>query len=590
MRVIFSSDEFNVSDGDFVFGDSDGTPEFVFSGGDDVFYGEDGPYQYGAVGDAYALDRTDRGGNDTFYGGDFAGSFSDGPAPNVTALVPIFNVRGAVTFIGDAIFMTDGSTGGRDYAQGGVNSNNLFIGDASDADGLARGGNDTLMGGDAGWSEPRGRGLTAATRQSDSTAFNVLIGDFAEAGGRGPTTREVIFELPSPKGGQDSIVGGDAWAYNSDAGVSNVLIGDAYALGALAKAGDDTVRGGTATASDATASAYNIIVGDAFFMTDGSRGGRDALYGGNVVVTSDSGDGYAINLMSGDNITMDDGARGGADFMVGGSARSVVTDGKEIAAAINLMAGDTFSVRGSDVDFGRDTMVGGSGTGDGYAINVMFGDIGASDAGGLPFPFPFFGQNGAISLAGLDGSTSRGSYNPDFHFAADKLTGGNGNAMNYLVGDAEFISSDSTGGDDTLFAGDGYSSTMYGDSLGLAGKGGNDKLYSGKGNDDMWGDAQKMGESADGGADRFYFGVKNGDDTIHDFRVGDKDKIDLSAFSGLSPDFKNFASLKASGRLEQVSDGVVLHLDLADKASDHNTVLIVGVDLDELVKASFAFG
>ena len=51
-------------------------------------------------------------------------------------------------------------------------------------------------------------------------------------------------------------------------------------------------------------------------------------------------------------------------------------------------------------------------------------------------------------------------------------------------------------------------------------RGGNDRLVSGTGNDDMWGDAQVMLGNARGGNDMFVFNSNNGHDKIEDFGQG----------------------------------------------------------------------
>ena len=54
--------------------------------------------------------------------------------------------------------------------------------------------------------------------------------------------------------------------------------------------------------------------------------------------------------------------------------------------------------------------------------------------------------------------------------------------------------------------------------------GGDDKLISGTGNDDMWGDAQVMLGKAHGGNDAFVFNFNNGHDKIEDFGQGNQCK------------------------------------------------------------------
>jgi hypothetical protein len=46
--------------------------------------------------------------------------------------------------------------------------------------------------------------------------------------------------------------------------------------------------------------------------------------------------------------------------------------------------------------------------------------------------------------------------------------------------------------------------------------GGDDHLYSGGGNDHLWGDGE-LRDNAVGGDDRFHFSGAFGDDTVHDF-------------------------------------------------------------------------
>lgn len=571
MRVIFESNEFAVNNGDFVFGDDDGMPEFTFTGGNDTFVGEDGATQYGAVGDVYAMAGISRGGNDNFLGGDDSGDGYSGPGSGVH-------------FIGDALYMGGQSAGGRDYAEGGINSSNVFVGDASDASEHARGGNDTLVGGNA-FSDSEGAGL------GDGYAVNMLLGDFTHAG-QGQTTSLVLeISASAPKSGNDSIVGGDSFAHEGQAIAFNLIGGDGYYFGAEARGGDDIVRGGDATADNGMAGAYNVMIGDAYFMSDSATGGKDAMYGGDARVVGNGGEGYAINYMSGDAISLQDESRAGNDKMYGGDARDTVGDDGGIAVVYNLMAGDAFNVSG-DVTFGKDTLEGGNGAGDGYVVNVIYGDVGASDGGALPFPsFPFPGPLEEAALNFSEESVSLlGSESGSLRFGADKITGGNDNAINYLVGDAGYIGSDSVGGNDTLVAGDGYSNTLIGDSIDLDGRGGNDKLYSGEGDDLMWGDAMNLGSDAEGGADRFYFAAENGMDVINDFDVRDHDRIDLSAFGRSNPDFRTFEAFITSGRVEQTSEGALIHLDLVSKTSEDNTVLLMGVDVSDLVKASFAIG
>src|SRR5262249_12354301 len=90
------------------------------------------------------------------------------------------------------------------------------------------------------------------------------------------------------------------------------------------------------------------------------------------------------------------------------------------------------------------------------------------------------------------------------------------------------------GGDDTLIAGEAMVKFLYGDAHEMYGyaTGGNDRLVSGPGNDEMWGDAHYKAPTVVTGADVFVFLQNNGQDTIHDFEQG-KDHIDLTALTNL---------------------------------------------------------
>src|SRR5215831_17318648 len=98
------------------------------------------------------------------------------------------------------------------------------------------------------------------------------------------------------------------------------------------------------------------------------------------------------------------------------------------------------------------------------------------------------------------------------------------------------------GGDDTLIGAANSDSILVGDAKSMSGNvhGGRDTLISGTGTDLMWGDAQFIDGVAASptaptgdvitGADVFVFAPNNGNDEIFDFRHGDGDKIDVSAY------------------------------------------------------------
>jgi Ca2+-binding RTX toxin-like protein len=95
------------------------------------------------------------------------------------------------------------------------------------------------------------------------------------------------------------------------------------------------------------------------------------------------------------------------------------------------------------------------------------------------------------------------------------------------------MSDRAVGGNDTITTqGDGFPRTIIGDAYEMhdRAKAGNDRLISGIGSDEMWGDAVVKDGSVLTGSDTFVFGPNGGNDIVHDFEHG-KDKIDLRTFA-----------------------------------------------------------
>jgi Ca2+-binding RTX toxin-like protein len=111
---------------------------------------------------------------------------------------------------------------------------------------------------------------------------------------------------------------------------------------------------------------------------------------------------------------------------------------------------------------------------------------------------------------------------------------------------------------------------------------GNDRLISGTGNDDMWGDIAYSGFTNElldltrvtTGQDVFVFSANNGNDTIHDFRQGE-DKIELQ---GIGVD--SFDTLMGELHLSQENANTVITFG-------SNTITIIGVT--DMTAADFLF-
>ena len=146
-------------------------------------------------------------------------------------------------------------------------------------------------------------------------------------------------------------------------------------------------------------------------------------------------------------------------------------------------------------------------------------------------------------------------------------------ARNILYGDAVTLGAGATGGNDMLDAGSvgrvsGVTNLLYGDAETLAAgaRGGDDILRSGRGDDEMWGDAAVVESGAITGRDIFVFGPENGKDIIHDFQYR-QDKIDVSAYGFRDLDEMN-GMIKAYG-----SHGENILIDFGDG----NQVIVIGL-------------
>ncbi|MDB5871341.1 MAG: hypothetical protein JWQ07_783 [Ramlibacter sp.] len=558
-------------------------------GGNDQFYGQDNSSAgYVAIGDAYVMLGRSRGGDDYFSGGDYVGSAA---VVDVTIDSTVDDPNGSVVFAGDADEMWGSSRGGSDHIYGGLNSSNVFAGDAlTSARDISRGGNDYIAGG----------------RGQDGYSTNDIVGDAFQFGAPLVTSFATGRAFDAPMGGKDELWGGDAISYSAQAETDNSVAGDSAQMYGRSQGGADDIHGGSALAygdpfSGPDAVVLNQLVGDSFNMQGQCAGGKDTMAGGDAwAVSGGGGDAYAVNMMAGDAFSMSNGAQGGNDVMTGGNATGsgVLLNGASAldgygSFVMNMMSGDALMQEGGG-KFGNDQLTGGSGTEgtDGYAINFMYGDVGdsgfpGSSASDAPQVDALFAHGFAAPHADLIAQPVRLTYGNDV------LTGGD-QAINFMAGDTEVLHDGARGGNDVLTGGGfGTLNVLVGDAFTIeaGARAGRDVLISGHGNDQMWGDASAE-MNGTGGADCFVFSEDNGADVIGDFRVGDRDRIDLSSFTGA--DFRSFATFVASGRMQDDGGGgVILYLGpevrQAVELSGPSTVVLTGVSTDDLSATSFIF-
>lgn len=349
------------------------------------------------------------------------------------------------------------------------------------------------------------------------------------------------YEIENSKGGNDVLTGGASIGNR----FSNYLYGDAFEM-SDSRGGNDVLTSG--------ARSTNFLYGDAFQMTN-SQGGNDVLTGAF---------GAATDYLYGDAYEMTD-SRGGNDVLNGG------TSGGDND---NLIYGDAYNMTNSRG--GNDVLTGGNAPKDNF--NTLFGDA-----------FEMTGSRGGNDVltggTGLEGpSINNYNYNylygdayeiTDSRGGNDVLIGGARSAEAYLYGDAVTMKNSKGGNDELIGSSESYN-LLYGDAkYHLSGTVvcGNDRLFSGNGNDEMWGDiafSYSEGNSLDiihvtTGHDVFVFSANNGTDTIHDFRHGE-DKINLQGIDGAN----NFNALINSGNLSTNSTDTVITFGT-------NTITVIGV-------------
>jgi hypothetical protein len=285
---------------------------------------------------------------------------------------------------------------GDDHLTGGNNAvsftsiQNLLVGDAQE-DMLAseKGGRDTLIGGNSSTDVPN---------VFEADVVNILYGDAAE--GMSDFTH----------GGRDTLIGGNISGLGTGT-VENDLFGDAHDMFKSSSGGNDLLTGGDNT--DHGFLVFNNLFGDARNMFESSRGGNDLLTGG------DNGNsGEVINAMFGDAGEMNGTSEGGNDTLIGGNNTGFGTVTNQIMGDANALFD---SARG-----GNDTLIGGTASlGNGFTLNQLFGD-GVTITGSVE-------AGNDILVAGTQSVLDL-----------------QGTVRNEMWGDAQFMSPDAIGGQDTF--------------------------------------------------------------------------------------------------------------------------------------------
>ncbi len=256
-----------------------------------------------------------------------------------------------------------------------------------------------------------------------------------------------------------------------------------------------------------------IVYGDAEYVYYNSRGGDDIIFGKAAEgIDSFYGDGLRLLLSYGGDDKIF-GAKGAMRNELIGDAR------------------DLFSSSG-----GNDQIRGGADS----DVNLIYGDF--------------------YDLSGVIGDLSYGGN--------DRLWGGEENTENYLYGDSWQIDGGVCGNDLLVAGGQSTINHMYGDAqtAGSQVSAGDDRLVSGGGTDNMWGDFEEYVNPANNfvnfGRDTFVFHSDNGSDTIRDFRQGE-DKIEFSGIAGIN----EFSALQIN----------ILGGDSLINLSAGNTIHVIGV-------------
>jgi Ca2+-binding RTX toxin-like protein len=428
-----------------------GAGDDVITGGsaDDVLIGDDGSATFaseiltafGSLGTAGGDDQIDGGEGRNYLIGGIGGDTLTAGGGNDVAL----GDNGSVTYTAAGEITTAISA---DLGSGGADT--ITLGE----------GNNVAIGGAAGDTI----GLLGTGAGDD-----VLVGDNGTVTWDPATGNVVQFESQGTDGGNDTIVAGDG---------RNLVLGGAGADGVTSGTGEDLVLGDNGRALFTSAGIITL-----FETSDAASGGGDTVAAGegrNIVSGGFGGD--SIGTLGGDDLIIGDNGR--FSFTAGVLTEAVTTDTDgSTGGNDNVTAGD-----GHNVVLGG---VGADGVTSGTGNDLVLGDNGRAllTSAGVITLFetsdPAIGGGDTIA-AGEGRNIVSGGFGGDTvsTLGGDDLIIGDNGRFSFTAGVlTEAVTTDtdaSTGGNDTLTAGDGHNVVLGGV--------GNDAITTGGGDDVVLGD------------------------------------------------------------------------------------------------------
>ncbi|WP_294196957.1 S8 family serine peptidase [uncultured Sphingomonas sp.] len=373
-------------------------------------------------------------------------------------------------------------------------------------------------------------------------------------------SKDVVVSLR--EGGTATFGGVAAFTIATGSRIENIVTGD----------GNDTIRGNALANEIHGMRGNDQLFGDAGNDKLYGGAGNDRLDGGSGADLLDGGAGDDTFIVDNGGDRVIEGTNGGTDsvyaavdYTLSANVENLYLTGNARIGTGNALDNALYGTGGNDTLSGLD----GNDVLRGYAGNDRL-----------------FGGAGRDTLYGHEGNDWL-----DGGAGADVLDGGSGNDV-YIVDDAgdqviEFFQN-GAGGIDSVYAAIDYTLGNHVENLFLTGtanlngtgnalantvrgNAGANTLLGGAGNDVLIGLGGNDTLFGGSGADTFVFGAGSGKDTIGDFGVGDT--IDLSTLQ-----------LDTAPTVTDLGDDTLIDL------GGGNTILLIGIDPDQLTFTGNAFG